>query len=216
MLEIEKWTLPVEPSVVGDKIRQLREERRWTQKFVATRSGTSLTTVKRVEKGSIKNKLTVARVLSAFGQNLVELLTGRKCNRCGDCCEQFMIRIPVKKKMDVRGIMFFYNLHRNVWAQQVMDRKGNTYLSIQIREPCEMKIDHKDGTSSCKVYPMRPPICKEFPFEVDARTGPEMPICSMFLPQDKGKNERIVAPEELKEGEELIVTEDAEEIKADQ
>lgn len=173
-------SLPAAPSVIGKRICQLRKEKGWTQRFLASRCNMSPATIKRAEKGLVKEIGTISRIAAALDVAVVQLADeSLKCRRCGDCCRQFIIKIPVKKGAKIDGPILFYNLHQNVhaYAQWKNEKGGDRELIVQIRERCSMLVEHADGTTACKLYWMRPPICRSFPQQ--GSRGPDIPQCSM-------------------------------------
>jgi transcriptional regulator with XRE-family HTH domain len=56
----------VTPQQLGERIRRLRRERRMSQEALATAAGVSISTVKRVEEGSVKRSYQVDRILAAL------------------------------------------------------------------------------------------------------------------------------------------------------
>ena len=119
------------------------------------------------------------------------------CNRCGDCCRTLHIRIPVAKGVNLRAVqanmMLYWNLHEGVHAafQQVKEdgEEEKTNIILTIQSPCSMLVDHPDGTSTCKIYPLRPPICRSWPTELDRFRHSDIPRCSMLLDPVTGKRE---------------------------
>lgn len=105
---------------------------------------------------------------------------GRECNRCGDCCYLFAINIPIRGRVPV-GMVYFWNLHECVHAQVIQDEKGKRRITIQIKQKCGVMKRYTDGTTSCKLYWMRPPICAVWPTNLDARQSSDLPNCSLFL-----------------------------------
>jgi len=118
----------------------------------------------------------------------------KQCNRCGDCCRQFMVRIPLETKdpKRARWPIIFYNMHENCFAEIVKTEEGKLEIWLQIRERCSMLVEHADGTTSCKIYWMRPPICRRFPDE-KGRRGKDLPRCSMLVDGTKEKPAHIEA-----------------------
>ncbi len=183
---------------IGERIRILREERGWTEGQLARRCRMTPSTVRRIEAGDIRDASEINRIAIVFNVAAANLLDpDLKCNRCGDCCRQFSIRLPVKKSANVRGMLLFYNLHENVHAKVVEDASGQREIVIQIRNKCSMLVEHPDGTTSCKLYWMRPPICRIFP-EPDGLRGPDLPTCSMV--RDGYGPDKILDPDPRPEG----------------
>ncbi|MHA1812876.1 MAG: YkgJ family cysteine cluster protein [Candidatus Thorarchaeota archaeon] len=122
-----------------------------------------------------------------------------ECNRCGDCCRQFMVRIPIQDPKRARWPLLFYNMHENVFAEVVEVEDGKYEIWLQIREKCSMLVEHRDGTTSCKIYWMRPPICRVFPDE-KGRRGKDLPRCSMLRDTAEEPEEAQVERETQVEG----------------
>lgn len=69
-----------------------------------------------------------------------------KCSKCGDCCTDF---IPMTDE-EIRIIKFYIKKY-NIEPSIVKDMNGNTYIACPF-------ISEK----GCKIYPVRPAICKDF------------------------------------------------------
>jgi Fe-S-cluster containining protein/DNA-binding XRE family transcriptional regulator len=178
--------LQTPPAVIGERIKKLRLEKGWTQKFLAKQCSISAKKLGEIEAGNIDGYAPVASLVRALGISIVNLADeSLKCNRCGDCCRMFAVRIPVKGKGSMEGPVLFYNLHEGIHATVQREKDGTRTLVIQIRAKCSMLVEHLDGTTSCKLYWMRPPICKTFPTGYVTR-GADTPRCSMMKkPENK-------------------------------
>jgi len=180
--------LPGPPEVIGGKIKELRQKKGLTQKSLAAATGIGTATLRRVEAGKVENLAIISRVAASLDVAVVKLLDeSLECNRCGDCCRQFVIKIPLRKNVNPRGPLLFYNLHENVHAYVQRNKDGSRDMIIQIREKCSMLVEHRDGTTSCKIYWMRPPICRSFP-QRGLGTGPDIPRCSMVRAATRDKS----------------------------
>jgi Fe-S-cluster containining protein len=185
---VGKWDLEIPPETVGADIKSMREEKGLSRRALAAQTNNSETMIRRIEEGKVEERGIVARVMGALGHNFAEYYGNKECNRCGDCCRVFSIRMPLKKDAKPADAVFFYNLHRNIHASIVKDGDDRALL-VQIREPCEMLIAHPDSTTSCKVYWRRPLICKSFPEQVNGIKGSDMPHCSMLLSAKEAEGE---------------------------
>jgi len=117
------------------------------------------------------------------------------CNRCGDCCRTLHIRVPLADDVDpeiVRGnLLLYWNLHEGVYGEIQRTKEGKLVIMVSIKTTCSMLQEHKDGTCTCKIYPMRPPICQNWPAKVDAFRSKDIPNCSMLLDPVTGKHEDL-------------------------
>jgi len=88
---------PIPLPELGKKLRRLREEKGVTQKALAKQCMMSPAKLRRVERGLVDEYAAVAKIAIALEVTLVSLVDeSLQCNRCGDCCRMFSIRIPVK------------------------------------------------------------------------------------------------------------------------
>jgi transcriptional regulator with XRE-family HTH domain len=66
-----------EPTPIGRRIRQLREQHGWSQVQLAYRAGTAPNVISRVEIGAVEPTLTTLRsIAGAFGVEVTDLLNG--------------------------------------------------------------------------------------------------------------------------------------------
>lgn len=107
------------------------------------------------------------------------------CNNCGDCCRFFAIEKPIGKDDRVAGGVLFYNLHEGIEAFVRKDNEGNRFIHVKIYSRCLMLQEHADGTTSCKIYPNRPPICYQFPLKPGTGTTKDLPNCTMLVKSEE-------------------------------
>jgi transcriptional regulator with XRE-family HTH domain len=68
-----------EPSPIGQRVRQLRKERHWSQSKLARESQVAQNVLSRVEIGAVTPSLpTLEKIATAFGVGVADLLNGPK------------------------------------------------------------------------------------------------------------------------------------------
>ena len=89
-------------STAGAQIRQLREERGWSQERLAEKSGVSARQVHRIEAGSSPQPRTLRKLAKALGTDVTRLLCGYERERvdaimanntCGHCRADLVERV---------------------------------------------------------------------------------------------------------------------------
>ena len=105
-----------------------------------------------------------------------------KCFRCGDCC----LRIPVElTKEEIERIakhlnpkerkIFYQNLTKNPLEANPIDGHLMPTLTKEawLKAPCMFLTWTKDGKAKCKIYPIRPHMCRIF---YCGRKSPDEPL----------------------------------------
>ena len=83
-----------------------------------------------------------------------------RCRRCGECCKKYTIRLL---KDDIKRIKNkCYNEVYFLDKETIGPYKGKFILK-KINERCVF-LKKKDNTYFCKIYDIRPKICKQYPF----------------------------------------------------
>jgi transcriptional regulator with XRE-family HTH domain len=66
-----------EPSPIGQRVRQLRKERRWSQSKLSREAHVAQNVLSRVELGTVVPSLpTLEKIAAAFGLGVADLLNG--------------------------------------------------------------------------------------------------------------------------------------------
>ena len=113
------------------------------------------------------------------------------CTKCGDCCRQFSVFIiPENQSLSsLQDEAAFYSFHENTYAKVTEPNKqGIRAIHITFYSKCSSLVEHRDGTTSCKIYDVRPEKCRDYPSSqigetIDSIT-PDIPNCP---PLDKVK-----------------------------
>ena len=87
------------------------------------------------------------------------------CNRCGNCCRDFIIDINVSGTTDFEftDYLRWINGHVDVRAD-IKSFKGRT-AELRINSPCKYLVENSDGTWGCAIQDEKPEICKRYPEE---------------------------------------------------
>jgi len=84
------------------------------------------------------------------------MLKGFSCNRCGACC-----RSPRLYPEDVRRILDLGNRKQDFVQKDI---RGRSYM--QEKDGWCIFLAKKGKKASCKIYPFRPNICRQYPSEL--------------------------------------------------
>ena len=110
-----------------------------------------------------------------------------ECNRCGDCCRDFVFIYDIKEgeEKDMEEERVWLNFRNNVSAFKDVNPQGKPIQIVQTFNKCKHLIENSDGTTTCAIYPDRPDWhCKQYPHHPDELKG--MGRCSYkFIEDDK-------------------------------
>ena len=81
--------------------------------------------------------------------NISNCCDGRNCSKCGGCCT---IGIPITRKEE--KVIREYIKENNIEKEELIDKENNNFYA----DCCF----HDRKTKLCKIYPVRPNICKSF------------------------------------------------------
>jgi transcriptional regulator with XRE-family HTH domain len=70
------------PAVFGQRLKRERERRGWSMRNLSTRSGTTINSISRAERGGDVNLSTAIAMATALGLPLGVLLGEKECARC--------------------------------------------------------------------------------------------------------------------------------------
>ena len=90
------------------------------------------------------------------------------CQLCGDCCKGF--GGTYVSEQDIINISTFINADTEKFVDQYCDRSGSRYVLTLGKEGCCIFFDK---TNQCTIHPVKPYMCKAWPFIQTIIKNPE-------------------------------------------
>lgn len=83
-----------------------------------------------------------------------------ECKRCGFCCKG-KSTVSLSNK-DILRIARFFNLSESEFLKKYTIKKGNLRIEMKVKNGFCIFFDRKKRL--CKIHPVKPEKCKEWPF----------------------------------------------------
>jgi hypothetical protein len=108
----------------------------------------------------------IARKISEdfkWQSNCLEILKYFECDQCGDCCRKcnVMVNLEEIKAITDRLKISFEDFFNRFISKQVNE---NFYY---LKCSCPFLENRKGGKTICRIYEVRPRVCRVFPFSCD-------------------------------------------------
>lgn len=116
-----------------------------------------------------------------------------ECNRCGDCCRDFVFiyDIPPGEEKEMEEERIWLSYRENVEVKRDVNMEGKPIQIVCTKEKCKHLKENSDGTTSCMIYHDRPDWhCKQFPHHPDELKG-FLPRCGYKFVEVKNDDKHL-------------------------
>ncbi len=109
------------------------------------------------DKGNIH--ITKFNNIEKARENALSLIKGFKCENCGNCCNHSN---PISiSKEELEKISKYLGISHKEFKQKYVKQAKSGYFNLK-NLPC---IFRDEQNKTCEIYPVRPAVCRIFPFQ---------------------------------------------------